>query len=336
MKQAMFWESRKGQRVKCQLCQHRCLIRDGERGICGVRENREGTLYTLVYGKSISQAVDPIEKKPLYHFLPGSQTFSIATLGCNFHCLHCQNFHISQVPGEEFLILGEDLPPERIVALAKKHKCQSISYTYTEPTIFFEYAYDTARLAASAGIRNVFVTNGYITPEALREIHPYLDAANIDLKFFRHDTYRQVCGAKLAPVLGSIRLYRELGIWIELTTLIIPSYNDSDEELLEIATFIAELGKEIPWHITQFHPTHELLDKPATPVSVLEKAYEIGLRAGLKYIYPGNVPGMAGEDTRCSSCETSIIKRSGVLVLANNLKNGNCPGCGNTIAGVWG
>ena len=335
MRRAMFWESRKGQRVKCQLCQHRCLIGNGERGICGVRENREGTLYTLVYGKAISQSVDPIEKKPLYHFLPGSQTFSIATLGCNFHCLHCQNFHISQIPGEEFLILGEDLPPKRIVALAKEHECQSISYTYTEPTIFFEYAYDTARFAASAGIKNVFVTNGYITPEALREIQPYLDAANIDLKFFGHDTYRQVCGAKLAPVLDTIRLYRELGIWIELTTLIIPSYNDSEEELLEIATFIAELGNEIPWHVTQFYPTHKLLDKPATPIAVLEKAYEIGMKVGLKYVYPSNVPGMAGENTRCPSCGAFTISRSGFRVVASNLRDGDCLNCGNMIEGVW-
>ncbi len=235
MNEARFYERQESKRVKCHLCFHECLIKDGRRGICGVRENRDGTLFSLVYGKSISEAVDPIEKKPLFHFLPGTQIFSIATVGCNFKCLHCQNYSISQAPEGHGEIPGENLPPERIVFLAQQTGCQSIAYTYTEPTIFLEYAMDTAKLASLAGLKNVFVTNGYITPEALRAIKPYLDGANIDLKSFSDDFYRRVCGARLQPVLDSIRLYKELGIWIEVTTLVIPGYNDSEEELRKIA-----------------------------------------------------------------------------------------------------
>jgi len=251
-----------------------------KRGICAVRENRSETLYSLVYGKAVARAVDPIEKKPLFHFLPGSRAYSIATAGCNFRCGNCQNFEISQMPKDRKIILGQDVSPEEIVMAAKRNNCESIAYTYTEPTIFFEYAYDTAKLARKEGIKNVFVTNGYITEEALVEIKPYLDAANIDLKSFSDDFYRKNCGARLKPVLDSIKLHKSFGIWIEITTLIIPTLNDSEEELRKIAEFIKEVGEETPWHISQFYPTYEFIDLPRTPVATLRRAREIGLEVG--------------------------------------------------------
>ena len=334
MREAKFYEKKEGRRVRCHLCFHECLIKDGSRGICGVRENREGTLFSLVYGKSISEAVDPIEKKPLFHFLPGTKTFSIATVGCNFKCLHCQNYSISQVPGDQGEVPGETLSPERIVFLAQQTGCQSIAYTYTEPTIFLEYAMDTAKLASLGGLKNVFVTNGYITPQALRSIRPYLDGANIDLKAFSEDFYRKVCGARLQPVLDSIRLYRELGIWIEVTTLIIPNYNDSEEELRKIAHFIVDTDRTIPWHVTQFYPTHRLQDQPRTPVKVLERARKIGMEEGLKYVYQGNVPGAGGENTYCPGCGKLLIERFGYTIHGYSIVEGKCPACGETISGV--
>ena len=298
MKEAMFYEKRSASQVHCGLCRFRCLIADGHRGICGVRENRGGTLYTLVYGRAVAEHVDPIEKKPLYHFQPGSRTFSIATAGCNFRCLHCQNYSISQSAAHEFPITGTELAPAEIVRKAIASGCSSISYTYTEPTIFYEYAYDTAVLAKAAGLKNVFVTNGYITPEALNHISPYLDAANIDLKGYSEKFYREVVHAMLAEVLACIVDYKRLGIWIELTTLIIPHYNDSDPELRELARFIAEeVGVETPWHVTQFYPTFKLTDQPPTPVETLRRARQAGLEAGLRYVYQGNIPGEGGEDT---------------------------------------
>src|SRR5574342_1046958 len=284
MKQAMFQEAREGKKVQCSLCSHRCLISPGKRGICAVRENRDGTLYSLVYDKVIAQNIDPIEKKPLFHFQPGSLSYSIATPGCNFRCKHCQNADISQLPRDHGgVIVGEEVKPSAIVAAALKTRCTSISYTYTEPTIYFELAYDTARLAVEAGLKNVFVTNGYITPEALKEIRPYLHAANIDLKGFHEEFYRSICGAKLQPVLDAIRFYREYGIWIEITTLIIPGHNDSDEELKDIARFIRSVGEDIPWHVTRFHPTYKLTDQPRTPITTLKHAQQIGFEAGLRY-----------------------------------------------------
>ncbi len=334
MKEAKFYEKREGKAVKCHLCFHECLIKDGRRGVCGVRENCEGTLFSLVYGKSISEAVDPIEKKPLFHFLPGTTIFSIATVGCNFKCLHCQNYSISQPPGDMGGIPGEDLPPERIVSLAQQTGCRSIAYTYTEPTIFLEYAMDTAKLASLGGLKNVFVTNGYITPDALRAVSPYLDGANIDLKSFSEDFYRKVCGARLQPVLESIRLYRELNIWIEITTLVIPRYNDSEEELRKIARFIAATDRNIPWHVTQFYPTHRLQDRPRTPLKVLERARQIGMEEGLKYVYQGNVPGAGGENTYCPGCGKLLIERHGYTNRSYAIMGGNCPACGEAISGV--
>ncbi len=335
MKEAMFYDKMEGGKVHCGLCRFRCLIADGMRGICGVRENRGGVLYSLVYGRAVAEHVDPIEKKPLFHFLPGSRSYSVATVGCNFRCLHCQNYTISQPARQPLPISGMQLSPAEIVQNALAAGCSSISYTYTEPTIFYEYAYDTAVLAKEAGLRNVFVTNGYITPEALAHIRPYLDAANIDLKGYSEKFYREVVHAMLAEVLDSIIEYKRLGIWIELTTLIIPNHNDSDADLSGIARFIADkVGVETPWHVTQFYPTFKLTDQPRTPVETLRRARQIGLDAGLRYVYEGNVPGEGGENTYCPGCCEPLIRRYGYFIEENRIRDGKCPSCGTVIDGV--
>ena len=330
----MFYEKLNNNKVNCNLCAHRCRkIADSKRGICGVRENRGGKLYSLVYSKVIARSVDPIEKKPLFHFLPGSMSYSVATVGCNFRCDNCQNFDISQLPKERQSIIGQKINPEEIVASAKRNGCKSIAFTYSEPTIFFEYAYDIAKLAKKEGLTNVFVTNGYISPEALKEIGPYLDAANVDLKSFSEDFYRNNCGAHLEPVLETIRLFKSLGIWIEIATLIIPTLNDSEEELHMIARFIKEVGEEIPWHITQFHPMYKLPHLSRTPVETLRQARKIGLETGLRYVYEGNVPGETGENTYCYNCGEALIRRFGY-----NIKekiNSECPFCGTKIDGKY-
>jgi len=335
MKEAMFYEKLPGGMVHCGLCRFRCLIGDGKRGVCGVRENRGGILYTLVYGRAVAEHVDPIEKKPLYHVHPGSRSYSVATVGCNFRCLHCQNYSISQPGAEGFRVTGTELSPEEIVRRAVAAGCTSISYTYTEPTIFYEYAFDTAVLARQAGLKNVFVTNGYITAEALAHIRPYLDAANIDLKGYSESFYREVVHAMLGEVLDSIVEYKRLGIWIELTTLIIPDYNDSDPELAGLARFIADkVGVETPWHVTQFYPTYKLTASPRTPVETLRRARRIGLDAGLRYVYEGNVPGEGGENTCCPGCSELLIRRQGFFVEENRIREGKCPSCGTTIDGI--
>jgi pyruvate formate lyase activating enzyme len=334
MKEAMFYERESGEQVRCSLCRFRCLIRDGARGICAVRENRGGTLYSLVYGKLCAEHVDPIEKKPLFHVMPGSRSYSIATAGCNFHCRHCQNYTISQVD-RNAPIQGAEKTPQEIVQRAMDNECLSISYTYTEPTIFYEFAYDTARLAREAGLKNVFVTNGYISREALETIAPFLDAANIDLKGFSEGFYRDVVHARLSEVLDSIIEYRKQGIWIELTTLIIPGLNDSEAELQGLASFIvSNLGIDTPWHVSQFYPTYKLIDRPRTPVATLRRARDIGRAAGLRYVYEGNVPGEGGENTFCPSCSSVLIKRYGYVIETDRISSGACPDCGAAIAGV--
>jgi len=335
IKEAMLWRAGEERRVECFLCAHRCLIAPGKFGVCGVRQNMEGKLFSHVYGEVIAAHIDPIEKKPLYHFLPGTTSFSIATLGCNFRCPFCQNWQISQAGRKgEALGGGQALSPPEIVAAAVKRGCRSISYTYTEPTIFFEFAYDTAKLARAAGLANVFVTNGYMTPEALRVIQPYLDAANVDLKAFRDETYKKVCGARLEPVLDSIRLMHELRIWVEVTTLVVPGMNDGDEELSAIARFIASVSPDIPWHISRFHPDYQYTQTPATPVETLRKAAALAKEAGLRFVYIGNVWGEA-ETTRCPRCGKVLIRRSGFSVEENQVKAGKCYSCGGSIAGVF-
>ncbi|MDD2898018.1 MAG: AmmeMemoRadiSam system radical SAM enzyme [Desulfuromonadaceae bacterium] len=334
MKEAMFYERLDNMQVRCGLCRFTCLIGNGDRGLCAVRENRGGTLYSLVYGSLCAEHVDPIEKKPLYHVMPGSNTYSIATVGCNFHCLHCQNYSISQVERSTHICDGDRTPLD-IVQRALDSMCSSLSYTYTEPTIYYEFAYDTARAAREAGLKNIFVTNGYISREALAKISPYLDAANIDLKGFSEGFYRDVVHARLSEVLDSIIEYRKQGIWLELTTLIIPGLNDSDTELQGIAQFIvANLGVDTPWHVSQFYPTYRLTDRPRTAVATLRAACDIGHAAGLRYVYEGNVPGGGRENTSCPSCSAVLIKRCGYVITADRIINGSCPDCGAAIAGV--
>lgn len=289
IKQAMFYDKLGDGKVQCNLCAHQCKIAPGSSGICGVRKNKDGELYTLVYGDVIASHVDPIEKKPIYHFLPGSYSYSIATIGCNFKCSFCQNWEISQASKRQNTLSGHELMPEEVVREAKKNDCKSISYTYTEPTIFFEYAYETAKLAKKEGLYNIFVTNGYMTKETLNVIKPYLDAANIDLKSFREDFYKEMCGAHLKPVLDTIELMKKLGIWIEITTLVVTGKNDSDNEFKDIAEFIANLDPDIPWHISRFHPDFKYLEGKPTPIDALKRARDIGKKAGLRNIHLGNV-----------------------------------------------
>lgn len=334
MIEARFYERTAGSAVKCFLCSHRCKINDGRQGICGVRENRGGRLYTLIYGKVVSRNVDPIEKKPFFHFYPGSSSYSIATVGCNFRCLYCQNYEISQMPKDRKKILGEDISPEEIVTDALSANCQSISYTYTEPTIFMEFAYDTAKLAVKKGLKNNFVTNGYMTKEALEEIKPYLHAANVDVKSFREEFYKKVCGARLAPVLDSVKLMREMGIWVEVTTLIIPTQNDSEEELRDIARWLYKIDSSVPWHISAFYPAYKMTSLPRTPASTIDRAREIGFEEGLKYVYTGNIPGDAGESTYCYNCKEPLIERYGFFVRRNVVDDSKCPYCGVEINGV--
>jgi pyruvate formate lyase activating enzyme len=334
VKEAMYYERGEGTTVRCGLCRFKCLIQDGARGICAVRENRGGILCTLAYGTLCAEHVEPIEKKPLFHVLPGSKSYSIATAGCNFGCRHCQNHSISQID-RTTIIRGAEQAPPAIVQRAINSHCRSISYTYTEPTIFLEFALETARAAREEGLKNIFVTNGYVSKEALATIAPFLDAANIDLKAFSEGFYRDFVGARLSEVLDSIIAHRALGIWLEITTLLIPELNDSDEEIRKIAEFIvANLGIDTPWHVTQFFPTYKLIDRPRTPITTLRRARDIGLAAGLRYVYEGNVPGEGGENTYCPFCASLLIKRYGYVIETNRIYSGACPDCGTVIAGI--
>ena len=333
---AYLYESVEDRKVKCNLCHHRCLIKDGKRGICGVRENSKGALQTLVYEKLIARHVDPIEKKPLFHFLPGSRSYSVATVGCNFKCRFCQNADIAQMPSDRNgAILGDRTTPQKEVDAAAKAGCKSIAYTYTEPTVFFEFAHDAAKLAHAKGIKNVFVTNGYMTPEALQMISPWLDGANVDLKAFTDEFYKKMCGARLSPVLETLKGMKARGIFLEVTTLLIPGLNDDPDELKQLAAFIADnLGIETPWHISRFHPTYRLTDRPITPLESLLNAHEIGKKAGLRYVYTGNVPGQEGEKTFCYQCGRVVIDRLGFSIGEYALDNGCCRYCRTPVDGV--
>ena len=335
IKEAMLYEKLPDQRVQCSLCAHRCIIKPDRRGICGVRENRDGVLYSLVYGTLIAEHIDPIEKKPFFHVYPASTSYSIAAVGCNFSCAFCQNHEISQMPRSTLMIMGEDSTPSEIVARAKRSDSKTIAYTYTEPTVYFELAYETAILACKEGLQNIFVTNGYMTAEAINVIAPFLTAANVDLKSFREDFYKKKCGAKLSPVLKTLTKMQQLGIWMEITTLLIPGLYDSDRELEDIAAFIAGLGKETPWHISRFHPQFKMLDVPVTPLTSLHRAVEIGKRLGLKYVYSGNVPGDEGESTYCSNCHNRLIHRRGYTIISSSLTGAKCSKCKTELEGVY-
>jgi len=334
-KEAYLYEKLDNYRVRCFLCSHKCLIKEGANGICGVRKNNGGTLISLVYGKVIARHVDPIEKKPLYHFLPGTKSYSIATVGCNFKCLFCQNADISQMPSDRSQIMGGDMTPAMIVEETLASRSATISYTYTEPTIYFELALDTARLAVSKGLRNIFVTNGYMTEECLKEISPDLHGANVDLKAYRDVFYKEQCGAKLSPVLSSLETMKRMGIWLEVTTLLIPGLNDSVNELKDLAGFLAALDSNIPWHISRFHPTYRLTNTHPTPPESIHRAKDIGYEAGLKYVYAGNLPGDQGEKTYCHECGELLIDRVGYLIKSNKIEDHHCPRCLAEIPGVW-
>ncbi|MFO8011703.1 MAG: AmmeMemoRadiSam system radical SAM enzyme [Phycisphaerae bacterium] len=332
---ADLWTPADGEAVDCFLCAHRCHIAPGSRGVCKVRENRAGTLVTLVYGRVIANHVDPIEKKPLFHFLPGSRAYSIATVGCNFQCGFCQNWQISQWPrssaGE---MPGQPLSPEEVVQDAARHGCESISYTYTEPTIFFEYARDTAVLARKEGMKNTFVTNGYMTPETVEKAAEWLDAANVDLKAWSDAFYRKVCKGRLEPVKETIRGMHEAGIHVEVTTLLVPGQNDARDDLAGIAGFIASVSPDLVWHVTRFHPDYKDHETPPTPVETIRRAIDVGRQAGLRYVYAGNIAGM--QDTECPACGAIVIERRGMGVSGMRLRGTACEACGAELPIVVG
>jgi len=335
MREALLYQKLDENIVQCNLCAQRCVIKPGKKGICKVKENIAGEFYTKVYGRTIAQNIDPIEKKPLYHFYPGSKVYSIATAGCNFHCRFCQNWNISQITNDEILNSGQEASPEQILLNAKQSGCKNIAYTYTEPTIFFEYNYDTACIAHEAGLKNIYVTNGYMTTEMLEMINPCLDAVNIDLKAFRDKIYRRIIGARLQPVLDSLKKIKQLGIWLEVTSLIIPGVNDDPDEIRDMANFVAtELGIDVPWHISRFYPAYKMKEIPATPLKILQMAKKIGFEAGLNYVYLGNLGDNGNLNTLCPKCGQILIERSNFGVMKNIIQDSRCPNCGMEIAGV--
>jgi len=334
LKEALFYEKADHQSVKCNLCPKNCLIPEGKYGFCRARKNVRGVLYSMGYGRPCSVAIDPMEKKPLFHYLPGSRTFSIASAGCSLRCLFCQNWQISQCSPEQ--TTNYNLTPEDVVKLAKEKNCPVIAYTYSEPVNFYEYMFDTAKIARENGIKNIMHTAGYINKEPLEKLLPYIDAANVDLKGFSPDYYKNVCGANLDDVLRTLQIMKKHKIWIEITTLIVPGYNDSPEELRKLCNWIKiNLGPETPLHFSRFYPVYKLAHLTATPYKTLENAYEIARQCGLKYVYIGNVYDNPCEDTLCPGCGKIVIDRKGFEVVQNHIRNKKCKYCGTKIAGIW-
>ncbi len=337
MKKTMFYKKLDNNITQCNICSHECKISKGKTGICSIRKNRNGDLYLLVYGLTSGTGIDKIEKKPFFHFMPDSEAFSIGTIGCNFACQFCQNAWMSQCgkdPKVEIPPLYE-LPAEEIVDTCLEENIPIIAYTYNEPVIFFEYTYDIAKLAHEKGLKNVYVSNGYATNQVIDKTAPLLDAINIDLKSFSNDFYRKICKASLKPVLNNIKRYYEKGVWVEITTLIISEENDSDKELTQIAEFIASISKSIPWHVTRFTPDYKMKDKSPTPESTIKKAYDIGKKAGLKYVYAGNITSEDLHSTYCPKCGNKIIQRDWGYTRVVGLEKGKCEKCGEEIDGVW-
>lgn len=334
--EARFYEIVKDEdAVQCGLCGHRCVIKKGKRGVCEVRQYAEGSLRALAYGQLLALSVDPIEKKPLSHFQPGTQSLSIASAGCNLSCPWCQNYHLSDMVRSTGAIKGDYVTPEQVVMEAVERQCASISYTYSEPTIHYEYNRDTGVLAREQRLKNVFVTNGLMTVETARDAAgAFLDGANVDLKAMQERTYKQLAKGPLAAVLDCIRTLHEGGVWVEVTTLVIPDLNDTDEELRDAARFIRSVSADIPWHLSRYHPAHRWREAPPTPVATLRRAREIGLEEGLHYVYTGNVWGDEGEHTNCPSCGRRAIERVGYRALPVAIRNGRCTHCATTIAGV--
>jgi len=334
LKEALFYQKLENKTVQCQLCPRRCTIANGGRGFCGVRENRDGTLYTLVYAKPVAIHIDPIEKKPLFHFLPSTTAFSIATAGCNLRCKFCQNWQISQAKPEEIDYVN--LTPQDLINKAKESGAPTIAYTYTEPTIFYEYMLETAKLAKFFGIKNIMHSAGYINEEPLRQLAKYLDAANIDLKGFSNDYYAKMSSATLEPVLKALKVLKEEGVHLELTNLVLPGYNDDPETITKMCLWIKEnLGPDTPLHFSRFFPMYKLVSLNPTPVESLERARKIALDCGLRYVYIGNVAGHPAENTYCPKCKAMLIERRGYFILQNNIIDGKCKFCGEKIAGVW-
>ncbi|MFA6192704.1 MAG: AmmeMemoRadiSam system radical SAM enzyme [Sulfurimonas sp.] len=335
------WLSKKlkSGKIMCEACSQSCTLDEGEYGICGVRRVEDGELKLLVYGVAAAINVDPVEKKPMFHFLPKSRAFSVGTVGCNFSCKFCQNYDISQYPKEHsHQIIGQQFAPDEIVELAIENRCNSIAYTYNEPVVFFEYTYDTAKLAKDKGLKNIYVTSGYETKKAIDLLAPYIDGMNIDIKSFSDEFYKEVCGARLKPVLETVKYAHDKGIWVEITTLLIEGKNDSDEEIRGIAKFIASVDTSMPWHLSAFHPMYKMLDIPRTSAATLHRAYKIGQEEGLKYVYVGNIDDNDYESTYCPSCKHKVIDRSGNIgqFVTNYLdENGTCPHCGYSLKGVW-
>jgi pyruvate formate lyase activating enzyme len=335
------WLSKKlaSGKVLCQACSQACVLKEDEYGICGVRKVEDGELKLLAYGLAAAANIDPVEKKPMFHFLPKSRVFSIGIVGCNFSCTFCQNHEISQYPKEHGgEIAGQELSPKRIVELSIENRCESIAYTYNEPIVVFEYTYDTAKLAHEKGLKNIYVTSGFETHKAIDLLEPYIDGMNIDIKSFSEKFYKEICGARLKPVLETVKYAHSKGIWIEITTLLIEGKNDSNEEIRKIAKFIASVDVSIPWHLSAFHPMYKMLDVPRTSQSTLLRAYKIAQEEGLKYVYIGNVDNEDYESTYCPSCKAKICSRSGNIgqFVNNRLnKDGKCPECSHMLEGVW-
>jgi len=331
---ALFYKKLKKEIVQCQLCPHFCTLKNGERGKCGVRENKKGKLFSLVYGKPCSLALDPIEKKPFYHFLPGQQALSIATVGCNLKCKHCQNWEISQANPNE--TETREIKPEEIIKIAKEKNIEIISYTYSEPTIFYEYMLDIAKLAKKKGIKNTIVSNGFINPEPLRKLCKYIDGTNIDLKGINDEFYKEVCEARVSPVLKTLKILKQEKVWTEITNLLIPTLNDGEKDIRDLIDWIIKnLGKEVVLHFTAFYPTYKLSYLPSTPPGTLKKAREIAIKKGMKYVYTGNIQDEKGDSTFCPKCKKTLIKRREFSVIENNLKKGRCSRCNEKVDGVW-
>jgi pyruvate formate lyase activating enzyme len=332
--EARFYE-KQHLKIRCKLCPKECVIDNRERGYCGVRENRDGTYYTLVHSRPCTYHADPIEKKPFFHFHPGTLAFSISTAGCNVNCKFCQNWQISQSRPEQ--VRSIYMPPERVATLAKEHKCESIAYTYGEPVVFFEYVADAAMRGREAGVKSVVVTGGYILEEPLRELCSLVDAIKVDVKAFSEEYYKEVVNGELKPVLDGLVTMRKQGTWIEIVYLVVPTLNDSDQEITGLCRWVrSELGPDVPIHFTRFHPDYLLKNLPPTPLKTLERAKAIGDAEGLHYVYIGNVPGHPAADTYCPGCGQVVIERTGFFLRANHLRGGECPNCQRAIAGVWG